>query len=112
MATAFNTTRSVTSLVRSLLNDGGPNGALVNIATISRTANVVTVVTAAAHGLVVGDQVVIAGVTGGATSFNSAAGKSVAGVKTTPPANLIPAHAGWDRNGRPHNWSPSRRRTR
>src|SRR2546427_2341504 len=76
MATAFNTTRSVTSLVRSLLNDGGPNGALVNIATISRPANVVTVVTAAAHGLVVGDQVVIAGVTGGATSFNSAAGTS------------------------------------
>src|SRR2546426_10342429 len=102
MATAFNTTRSVTSLVRSLLNDGGPNGALVNIATISRTANVVTVVTAAAHGLVVGDQVVIAGVTGGATSFNSAAGTSFAVLSTTPPTTFTYAQAGGDENGNPH----------
>src|SRR2546422_9655392 len=107
MATAFNTTRSVTSLVRSLLNDGGPNGALVNLATISRTANVVTVVTAAAHGLVVGDQVVIAGVTGGATSFNSAAGTSFAVLSTTPPTTFTYAQAGGNESGNPNTGTAS-----
>src|SRR2546422_11482768 len=103
MATAFNTTRSVTTLVRSLLNDGGPNGALVNIATISRPANVVTVVTAAAHGLVVGDQVVIAGVTGGATSFNSAAGTSFPVLSTAAPTNLPYGQAGGNGHGKRHH---------
>src|SRR5207245_3182500 len=90
-------------LVRSLLNDGGPNGALVNIATISRTANVVTVVTAAAHGLVVGDQVVIAGVTGGATSFNNAAGTSFTVVSATPASNTFTyAQTGGNESGNPN----------
>src|SRR2546425_9055589 len=107
MATAFNTTRSVTSLVRSLLNEGGPNGALVTIATISRTANVVTVVTAAAHGLVDGDQVVIAGVTGGATSFNSAAGTSFAVLSATPPTTFTYAQAGGNESGNPNTRTAS-----
>src|SRR3989442_2201241 len=107
MATAFNTTRSVTTLVRSLLNDGGPNGALVNLATISRTANVVTVVTAAAHGLVVGDQVVVTGVTGGATSFNSAAGTSFTVLSTTPPTTFTYAQAGGKESGNPNTGTAS-----
>jgi len=108
MATAFNTTRSVTTLVRSLLNDGGPNGAPVNIATISRTANVVTVVTAAAHGLVVGDQVVIAGVTGGATSFNNAAGTSFTVVSATPASNTFTyAQTGGNESGNPNTGTAS-----
>src|SRR3989442_2901866 len=106
MATAFNTTRSVTTLVRSLLNDGGPNGALVNLATISRTANVVTVVTAAAHGLVVGDQVVVTGVTGGATSFNSAAGTWFTVLKTTPPTTVTHAPAGRKASRKAPNGTP------
>src|SRR2546427_5151032 len=107
MATAFNTTRSVTTLVGSLLNDGGPNGALVNLATISRTANVVTVVTAAVHGLVVGDQVVVTGVTGGATSFNSAAGTSFTVLNTTPPTTFTYAQAGGNESGNPKTRTPS-----
>src|SRR2546425_9273715 len=102
MATAFNTTRSVTSLVRSLLNDGGPNGALVNIASILRTANIVRVVTAAAHGLIAGDQVVIAGVTGGATSFNSAAVTSFTVLSTTPSTTFTYAQAGGKESGNPN----------
>src|SRR5947209_19013059 len=107
MATAFYTTRSVTSLVRSLLNDGGPNGALVNIASILRTANIVTVVTAAAHGLIAGDQVVIAGVTGGATSFNSAAGTSFTVLSTTPSTTFTYAQAGGNESGNPNTGTAS-----
>ncbi len=103
MATAFNTARSVTTLVRSLLNDQGPNGALVNITTISRAANVVTVVTAAAHGLVVGDQVVIAGVIGGATSFNG----TFAVVSTTPPTTFTYAQTGGNESGNPNTGTAS-----
>lgn len=50
----------------------GPTAAdtIANIATIARNNNVVTVTTAAAHNLLAGDQVAIAGVTGGSVSFN------------------------------------------
>jgi hypothetical protein len=49
-----------------------PNAAdtIANISSITRTANVVTVTTVSAHNLLATDQAVIAGVTGGATSFN------------------------------------------
>ena len=43
---------------------------VANISSITRSANVVTVTTQVAHNLLSADQVVIAGVTGGATSFN------------------------------------------
>src|SRR5438552_549955 len=43
---------------------------VANIASIARSANVVTVTTQSAHNLLPADQVVIAGVTGGVTSFN------------------------------------------
>jgi hypothetical protein len=51
----------------------GPAGAadvVSNIASIARAGNVVSVAMQAAHNLLANDQVVIAGVTGGATSFN------------------------------------------
>ena len=44
--------------------------AVAAIATIARASNVVTVATQSAHNLLDGDQVIIAGVTGGTTSFN------------------------------------------
>ena len=43
---------------------------IANISSIARAANIVTVTTATAHNLLATDQAVIAGVTGGATSFN------------------------------------------
>jgi hypothetical protein len=51
----------------------GPTSAadvVASIASITRSANVVTVTMQAAHNLLPNDQAVIAGVTGGATSFN------------------------------------------
>src|SRR2546425_11724497 len=52
----------------------GPAGAadvVAGIASITRNSNFVTVTTQTAHNLLSGDQAVIAGVTGGTTSFNS-----------------------------------------
>lgn len=72
-STAYNGARAVTQLARSLLNDIGVNGYPVPIASASRANNVVTIVTQLPHGLVSGDQTVISGVTGGATSFNPSA---------------------------------------
>src|SRR5438445_1399366 len=69
-STAYNATRAVTTLSRALLNDISVNGYPVPIASASRAANVVTVVTQLPHGLVSNDQTVISGVAGGATSFN------------------------------------------
>lgn len=69
-STAYSGTRAVTSLVRALLNDIGANGYPVPLTSASRALNVVTVVTQLPHGLVSGDQTVISGVAGGATSFN------------------------------------------
>src|SRR6266705_6558485 len=51
---------------------------VANISSITRSANVVAVTTQSAHNLLSADQVVITGVTGGATSFNGTF--SVAGV--------------------------------
>ena len=76
-STAYNGARAVTSLVRALLNDMGVNGYPIPIASASRSANVVTVQTQLPHSLVSGDQTIISGVTGGATSFNSSAPVSV-----------------------------------
>lgn len=53
-----------------MLNDVDVNGRPVVITSASRASNVVTVVTLVPHGLVNADIVLIAGVTGGATSFN------------------------------------------
>lgn len=72
-STAYNGVRTVTTLVRSLLNDIGVNGYPIPIASASRSGNVVTVQTQLPHSLVTGDQTVISGITGGATSFNSSA---------------------------------------
>jgi hypothetical protein len=69
-STAYNTARAITSLVRSLLNDVGYNGYPVPIGSASRATNVVTVSTQLPHGLVTGDQTILSGITGGATSFN------------------------------------------
>src|SRR6266851_7827527 len=76
-STAYNGTRAVTSLVRALLNDIGVNGYPVPIGSASRASNVVTVATQLPHSLVSGDQTIISGITGGATSFNSSAPVSV-----------------------------------
>lgn len=81
-STAYNTARSVTSLVRALLNETGKNGYQNPIVSASRASNVVTVNTQLPHGLVNGDQTVISGVTGGVTSFNSSNPVSVTYINT------------------------------
>ena len=69
-SSAYITARTVTSLARALLNDIGTNGYPVPISSAVRASNIVTVQTLIPHGLVTGDTTLIAGVTGGATSFN------------------------------------------
>jgi hypothetical protein len=70
-STAYNNARVVTNLVRSLLNDANVQAnAGVLIASISRASLVVTVTTIGQHGLVQGDQVFVANVTGGSSNFN------------------------------------------
>jgi hypothetical protein len=68
--TAYSTAREVLAFSRSLLNDFGTTGYPVNILSATRASNVVTVQTQTPHGLINGDQTIIAGVQGGATSFN------------------------------------------
>jgi hypothetical protein len=81
-STAYNTARQVTSLVRALLNDAGISGYAVPIASASRAANVVTVLTQVPHGLVNGDSTLISGITGGATSFNTTGAVAVTYITT------------------------------
>src|SRR5215472_667262 len=69
-STAYSSARVVTGLARALLNDIFTNGFPVNIASAVRASNVVTVVTQTPHGLITGDQTVLAGITGGTVSFN------------------------------------------
>jgi hypothetical protein len=69
-STAYGTARTITGLARALLNDIGINGYPVPIASAVRATNIVTVTTQIPHGLVTGDTDTVAGVTGGATSFN------------------------------------------
>src|SRR5215472_19224535 len=69
-STAYSSARVVTALARSLLNDIFTNGFPVNIASAVRASNVVTITTQTPHGLISGDQTVLSGITGGATSFN------------------------------------------
>lgn len=73
-SSAYPSARSVTQLLRSLLNDANVGASLpIFIASAVRNGNVVTVTTVGPHGVVAGttpDQVTIVGVTGGATSFN------------------------------------------
>ena len=70
------------ALARALLNDTGIYGYPVPIASASRATNVVTVVTQVPHSLVNGDTTVIAGVTGGATSFNTTGSVAITYVNT------------------------------
>ena len=67
--TAYSSTRVVTGLVRSLLNDTTQNGYPVPIKALSRLNNIVTVATTTPNGLVSGDTALIAGVTGGSADF-------------------------------------------
>lgn len=69
-STAYITARTITSLARALLNDIGVNGYPVPIASAVRSSNTVTVQTQIPHGLISGDTTVLAGILGGATSFN------------------------------------------
>lgn len=59
---AYNTVRDIANLVRAIMNDGGYPGLPLTIASIQRATNVVTITTSGPHGLILGDQAAIAGV--------------------------------------------------
>lgn len=68
---AYNQTRTVTNLVRSIVNDANPQVySQIAIFSVIRTANVLQVTTTAPHGLIRGDYAVLAGVSGLITPVN------------------------------------------
>jgi hypothetical protein len=72
-STAYSTARSVTALVRALLNDSANLLSVpVGIVSITRNAGtgVVTVITALPHNMVPGDNTLISGVPTGTSNFN------------------------------------------
>lgn len=78
--TAFPTGQQAAELVRSLLNDADlPSVSNITATGAVRASNVVTITTASAHGLQIGDRVTISGVTD--TTFNGT--QTVASVPTS-----------------------------
>lgn len=57
--TAYNTARTCTTLIRSLLNDAGVNAAVIGIASVTRIGNLVTVTTVGPHPFAAADQATI-----------------------------------------------------
>src|SRR5438128_4151251 len=61
-ASAYPFARDLMKLTRSLLNDAGAPGLPQDVVSIQRAVNVVTVTTLGVHGLILGDQVTVYGI--------------------------------------------------